>query len=98
VPDWLLQAFRPPTVVRQASSSKHQAEQQRAKAVEHGIDPVADLGGEEVDDDVAAAQLAPGHEQGNGGAGGHPGQLEVAGQRPVPVVLRPIRLTQVMTA
>ena len=51
------------------------------EAVEHGDATARDLGGEEVDDDVFPLELAPRHEERDGGTGGHGRQFVVAYQR-----------------
>jgi hypothetical protein len=54
------------------------------------------LGGEEVDDDVAALRLAPRHEERHRGAGGRP-ESSKSPTIVMPIRLRPIRLTQVIS-
>ena len=51
------------------------------RAGEAGVDVLGHLGREKVNDDVAALELAPGHEQRDGGACGHPREFKVTGDR-----------------
>ena len=72
----------PPSVVRQASSAITRASSRAPKRSSRSVVRPRCLGGEEVDDDVAALRLAPRHEQGDRSTGGAAGQLEVADDGP----------------
>ena len=75
------QALMPPSVVRQASSAIARPSSSAPKRSSRVGRARARLGGEEVDDDVAALELAPRHEQRDRRAGGGARQLEVADDR-----------------
>ena len=63
VPLWVVQAFSPPSAVRQVISAITSARQQGTKALHQNLRTFRGFGGKKINHNIAAPELAPRHEQ-----------------------------------